>query len=219
MTKAPLRLLGLAILLAALAGCAGNAAEREAIQDLPIYNVGGEPIYAFPIDDLATLEKTAEVIVRGHLLDDANELSNEGKNLITTTATISTLKITHVYKGDFKVGNKLKLAEGYHIGERDGKKVVLSEHENYGPTTVGDEYIWFLGMYDNKDSIWHGLYLPAMGIKGRYKVVEWNEESYVAKFSNKELNLGNELAGGYRSIFVEVAEKYMRENAELSSKP
>ncbi len=206
------------LMIFAVAGCSRNAAEREAIQDLPIYNVGGEPIYAFPIDDLATLEKTAEVIVRGHLLDDAEEFTNEG-DFMTYTLTTSTLKITQVYKGDFKVGDKLKLAEGYHIGERDGKKAVLSVHENYGPSIVGDEYIWFLGMDDYKDSPWYGLYFSLMGIKGRYKVVEWNEESFVAKFSNKELNLGNELAGGYRSIFVEVAEKYMRENAELSSKP
>lgn len=172
-----------------------------------------DPLLAFCPKTLAELEKHSEIIVQGQLADDAQQKSaGLGKSSIPQFQyTVSSLKISKVWKGSFKAEDTLKLCEPYYIKETQGaKQLVITS--NYMPSKVGKEYLFFLNHMQLGDEI---VYTPTIYESGRYPLTreqagqpEIIRSPGVEAFSNQELNLADRDASVYRSIYKEVLQKY-----------
>lgn len=173
----------------------------ESIQELPIYEIG-EPMYAYAVENVPTLEDKANLIVCGYLKNDAHEVSGEHD-----TATVSSLVITKVFKGDVKKGDIINLGEGYYIGDIDGQKAIITTEKSYVPSVPGVEYVWFLGQHTDPDSPWYGVYAPVFGIKGRYRVESVSSADSLEKNDMSAIVLKKD--SGYPGFYSEIVEKYM----------
>ena len=70
---------------------------------------------SFDAQTLEELESQAKYIVQGKFQDDATEDLQSEAGIVLYGATVSSFEITKVYKGDFEVGDVIKVAEQYYV--------------------------------------------------------------------------------------------------------
>ncbi len=170
-------------------------------------------IYAdtlFDAGSLEELEDHAKYIVQGKFYDDAREDIQKDGEVITFGATVSSFEITKVYKGDFEVGEVIKVGEKYYIDESDGQKTLV-HFGNYLPSEVGKEYLMFFNDPPANSERWKDTYTPINCEKGRYPVVAPGtvSEADVDNMTNEELNLDTGDSSLYRQFYKDVIENYM----------
>jgi hypothetical protein len=175
-----------------------------------------EPDVSYVPNTLEELENSSPYIVKAILLDDSKQrlrkLSFGGKSYTTFGITVSSLVITGVYKGDLHFGEVIKLGEYYYSAENGGKNT-LFYFENYIPSTVGKEYLFFLAAAKNNDAFWSGIYSPVFFERGRYPIMrKWffQEKKSIDSMTNEELNLGKGDPSEYKAFYKLVSEKYMK---------
>lgn len=168
---------------------------------------------------LQDVEERGDCIVQGVLQDDAKPNiqymdvilpSGEKQKVPTFGITVSTLKITKVYKGDLKAGDVVPLGERYFRLDYSDKTVVCHDG-NYLPSETGKEYLFFLVDRMDETAWWGQDYLPVSTELGRYPVIAQNQMTAqsVDSMTNEELNLGKDDAANYKNIYKEVIAKYM----------
>ncbi|MGX8699796.1 hypothetical protein [Caproiciproducens sp.] len=195
-----------------------NSSEKGtvAVNDLPAVQSDQDCILLYNAKTVEELEELSPNIVQGTLLDDAEQkiLRNKEGDITLSGINISSLKITKVYKGDLKIGDIIKLGERYYITDENGKEKVVYDG-NYLPSTVGKEYLFFLGNKQINKDYWSGTYAPKLLEKGRYPVRTRNGSNFLSvqsieSMTNKELNLGNDDSTEYKALYEQVAQKYMK---------
>ena len=172
-----------------------------------------DPLLAFRPKTLAELEKHSEIIVQGQLVNDAQQKSAmlSKSSIPQFQYTVSSLKISKVWKGSFRAEESLKLCEPYYIKETQGaKQLVITS--NYMPSEIGKEYLFFLNDMQLGDET---VYAPTIYENGRYPLTleqaghpEIIHSPGVEALSNQELNLADRDASVYRSIYKEVLQTY-----------
>ncbi|WP_101697607.1 hypothetical protein [Clostridium minihomine] len=172
-----------------------------------------DPLLAFCPETLAELEKHSKIIVQGQLTDDAQQRSAglSKRSIPHFQYTVSSLKISKVWKGSFRTEDTLKLCEPYYIKETQGaEQLVITS--NYMPSEIGKEYLFFLNDMQLGDET---VYAPTIYENGRYPLTleqaghqEIIRSPGVEALSNQELNLADRDASVYRSIYKEVLQKY-----------
>lgn len=170
-------------------------------------------IYAdtlFDAGSLEELEDHAKYIVQGKFYDDAREDIQKDGEVITFGATVSSFEITKVYKGDFEVGEVIKVGEKYYIDESDGQKTLV-HFGNYLPSEVGKEYLMFFNDPPANSERWKDTYTPLCLDRGRYPVIDAKTRSVadVDNMTNEELNLDTGDSSLYRQFYKDVIENYM----------
>ncbi|MVB12601.1 hypothetical protein CAFE_33420 [Caprobacter fermentans] len=166
---------------------------------------------------LKKIEDESTCIVKGILQDDAKqklqyfEVQQTGQKVPYMGITVSSLKITEVYRGNFTKGEIIPLAENYFTVDEGQSKTVRYDG-NYLPSETGKEYLFFLADETKKKEWYGGNYTPVDNELGRYPVVTRNlmRAPSVDSMSNEELNLGKDDAANYKNIYKEVIAKYMR---------
>lgn len=170
-----------------------------------------------PPQTLKEIENESTCIVKGTLQDDAKqklqyfEVAQTGQKIPYMGITVSSLKITEVYRGNFKKGEIIPIAENYFTVEKGQNKTVRYDG-NYLPSETGKEYLFFLVDETQKKEWYGGNYIPVDNELGRYPAVTQNRmrAQSVDSMSNEELNLGKDDAANYKNIYKEVIAKYMR---------
>lgn len=170
-------------------------------------------IYAdtlFDAGSLEELEDHAKYIVQGKFYDDAREDIQKDGEVITFGATVSSFEITKVYKGDFEVGDVIKVAEQYYVEEQDGQQTLV-HYGNYMPSDVGREYLMFFDNPPENSERWKDTYTPLCLDRGRYPVIDAKTRSVadVDNMTNEELNLDTGDSSLYRQFYKDVIENYM----------
>lgn len=130
-------------------------------------------IYAdtlFDAGSLEELEDHAKYIVQGKFQDDATEDLQSEAGIVLYGATVSSFEITKVYKGDFEVGDVIKIAEQYYVEEQDGQQTLV-HYGNYMPSDVGREYLMFFDNPPENSERWKDTYTPLCLDRGRYPVI------------------------------------------------
>lgn len=170
-------------------------------------------IYAdtlFDAGSLEELEDHAKYIVQGKFQDDATEDLQSEAGIVLYGATVSSFEITKVYKGDFEVGDVIKIAEQYYVEEQDGQQTLV-HYGNYMPSDVGREYLMFFDNPPENSERWKDTYTPLCLDRGRYPVINaktWSVAG-VDNMTNEELNLDTGDSSLYRQFYKDVIEKYM----------
>ena len=80
---------------------------------------------SFDAQTLEELESQAKYIVQGKFQDDATEDLQSEAGIVLYGATVSSFEITKVYKGDFEVGDVIRIEFGN--SSISAKVLVLSE--------------------------------------------------------------------------------------------
>jgi hypothetical protein len=155
--------------------------------------------------NISDVEELSDIIVKAVVLPEHENVAYID-DIYGFTKT--KLKVTKVYSGDVKVDDIITLREEYF--ERTNKntgETYLKALNLYEPSTVGDEYIFFL--------IDTGEYQIVNITLGRYPIFkdtssnkEVSMTSQINMLSNKELNLGEGDISTYKSIYNEVIKKY-----------
>lgn len=164
----------------------------------------------FSPQTLKEVEEYSTYIVQGILLDDASQKLRYYDNLPVFGITVSSFKITKVYKGNLKTGDMIQLGEKYYsVG--DGGDEIIYHFGNYMPSEVGKEYLFFLADHSTSGDWWKDIYSPISWEKGRYPVLSENlmDRDSIDSMTNEELNLGKDDATDYKNIYKEVIAKYM----------
>jgi len=169
----------------------------------------GDYLY-FP-HTLGEEEDSADFIVRGTLLDDAEQkLQKDGKSLCGDCLgyTLSTFQVSRVYKGNLIPGDRILLGESCYTTEEDGK-VTLHEIE-YAPSAPNRKYIFFLKKEKDSAEFPHGFYTPVYKELGRYPVAIAGKESPLSSDMLENCGIHLVQAGSeYTGIGQEVVWKYM----------
>ena len=211
-------------LLVVLAACAAGslpgfrvrrkAVKPEGMEKIPshIDQVAasvGDYLY-FP-QTLGEEEDSADFIIRGTLLDDAEQkLQKDGRSPYGDCLgyTLSTFQVSRVYKGNLVPGDRILLGESYYTTEEDGK-VTLHEVE-YAPSAPNREYIFFLKKEKDSPEFPHGFYTPVYKELGRYPVAIAGKESPLSSDMLENCGIHLVQAGSeYTGIGQEVVWKYM----------
>lgn len=161
-------------------------------------------------DNLEDLETYSDYIVKGIVLDGSESIpiyAEGSDDLLMSFTTVTPLQITQTYKGDFKEGECIDICEKY-MKIDSGNNTGILHCGNYMPSTVGEEYIFFLRDCP-EDTVWEGKYSVSYFERSRYPVLP---QSYgtmsIDKMSNEELDLDDEDATIYKHLLKEVMEKY-----------
>lgn len=137
-------------------------------------------------------------------------ISGVGKRNQNFGITVSSLRITKVYKGNLQIGDTIALGEDYYTMENDQNKTVY-HFGNYMPSTVGQEYLFLLVESPEGGEWWDGIYLPMYSENGRFPVPAQNQINArsTQSLTNRDLNLGEDDSSVYRAIYKEALAKYM----------
>lgn len=183
----------------AFSGCSQKMQTRSIQEDL-----------LFDAGSLEELEDLSKQIVQGKFRDDAKEDLQGDGNKTFYGVTVSSFEITKVYKGDFEVGDVIKVGEEYYIDASDGQKTLV-HFGNYLPSEVGKEYLMFFDNPPEHSERWKDTYTPICSEKGRYPVVAPGtvSEADVDNMTNEELNLDTGDSSLYRQFYKDVIENYM----------
>ena len=183
----------------AFSGCSQKMQTRSIQEDL-----------LFDAGSLEELEDLSKQIVQGKFRDDAKEDLQGDGNKTFYGVTVSSFEITKVYKGDFEVGDVIKVGEEYYIDASDGQKTLV-HCGNYLPSEVGKEYLMFFDNPPEHSERWKDTYTPICSEKGRYPVVAPGtvSEADVDNMTNEELNLDTGDSSLYRQFYKDVIENYM----------
>lgn len=152
--------------------------------------------------DLESLEKACDIIAVGSFVGDAKQEDvykyNDqfGKDVLFSTKSYSSMKISKVIKGDVEVGDTLTVSQNY--GVVDDKLITCSE---LTPMLDGDTWLFFL--YNNYDS---GIYCYAGDSDGRYPVKDFTYQR-IALTENEALGV-YEKENFNQAIYDEILEKY-----------
>lgn len=186
------------LLCLGLAGCSSSGNYEYPYYDMPREEKSGTFCFAFDAESVDDLESHSKIIVQGVMKDDTKEVAPYG-----TLYNVSTLEITKVIKGDFKVGDSINLYEMWHTENSEGKET-LTIYQNYMPCEPGKEYLFFMdGFRDNDQN-----YTPLMFELGRYPVLS-SSSTDAATLSTEELYLSND-SDTYREFYQEVITRYMQ---------
>lgn len=197
-----------------LSACAAKpgSAVPSSLEEIPLSNenthvavMDGDRFY--DPQSLEEEEKYADYVVKGVLLNDAKQkLRSFDSKFVYWGVTVSTLKITWVYRGNLTIGDRIPIAESYYTLRQNGE---TTRYElAYAPSTPGQEYIFFLGKEDG--DFLRGFYVPVMGEKGRYRVQDIGFLPEIDFLSKKDLNLTVSEANVYKSIYKQVMNQYIR---------
>ncbi len=168
------------------------------------------------IDNLQDLELNSDLVIRAKVLDGSfNEIYRTPSNLINYGITYTDLEITSVIFGDADIGDIIKITEEYFYVDKLTVRNVFCM-QNYAPSTVNQEYIFFLKKYTSDKPKFEDMYFPIGVEKGRYPILNSQNNLFkstrsfvdINEFTNQELNLGNGDSTEYRIIFNEVVRKY-----------
>nr|WP_319489207.1 hypothetical protein [uncultured Caproiciproducens sp.] len=214
--KMILTVCGLVIVIV-LAACsvtkttASSSLERipEATDNVKVAVVKGDAAHS--PKSLGEVEKLSPYIVKGRLRDDAKQkLDAPIQGMITYGITVSTLEISQVYKGNFKVGDTIPLAEKYYTLEENGESTRYEM--GYAPSVPGQEYVFFLVKAPDESEILRGTYSPMVKETGRYPVINTKDSGVfdIRSMSPEDLNLVNTELSTYQKIYQEVINKYMK---------
>lgn len=167
---------------------------------------------SFDAQTLEELESQAKYIVQGKFQDDATEDLQSEAGIVLYGATVSSFEITKVYKGDFEVGDVIRIAEQYYMEDQDGQQTLV-HYGNYMPSDVGREYLMFFDNPPENSERWKDTYTPLCLDRGRYPVIDAKMRSAadVDNMTNEELNLDTGDSSIYRQFYKDVIEKYMSE--------
>ena len=170
---------------------------------------------SYIVNELQDLEVNSDVIIKARVLPDSvNETFETQGGLTYYGITYTSLEVTNVFSGNVNIGDKLMITEEYYyVDELTVRNIFHTE--NYGPSSAGQEYIFFLQKYPDNKSEFTGMYFPLGVEKGRYPILK-KQGSFsrgqsiitIDNFSNEELNLGAEDSKKYREIFEDVMQKY-----------
>ena len=174
----------------------------------------GNSFRSYDAENLEELEKYSEVIVRGYINDDSetvlqrlsDDKDSKEYNTILAGHTVSTLCVTEVYKGDINTGDSLKIAEPYYAVERREKNILIYS-DNYLPSEIDGEYIFFLSAKVVGDVL-KDVRFPLFSERGRYPIMRLQKR--LEAYTNLELKLGTDDSEQYRDFYAQVKEKYMQ---------
>ena len=199
---------------ASLSACKMDSAVPSGLEKIPpdvdqVSVVDGDSLY--DPQTLADVEGLAEYIVKGKLMGDAKQkLYTPDSKAVTFGITVSSFRISHVFKGNLKEGDKISIAERYYTAEENGKKIRYEL--GYGPSVPNEEYIFFLIKDDDSNEFLRGYYTPSYKETGRYPVIDPDKKSTFSAqtLMDSELNLVLTDPDVYRGIYQEVIDKYMK---------
>ncbi|TQI67243.1 hypothetical protein LY85_1930 [Clostridium sp. KNHs216] len=178
----------------------------EMTADAEIRVIDGDVLYA--PKTWKEENELSQYIVRGSLLDDAKQkLERHGQKFPVYGVTVSSFRISQVYKGNLNPGDVIPIAERYYTVKEEGK--IVRYELGYAPSIPDKEYIFFLIPAEDKNEFLRGTYGPMIGETARYPVVDPAEFDVDSKTA-EELNLVVRDVEDYRAIYKEVIRKYMR---------
>lgn len=126
---------------------------------------------AYDIRDLDQLEELSDIIVKATVLPGSENIPHI--NGVRKGRTYTDIKIQTVYKGNVSKGDIINITEQYYY-ENNGDE--LNIFNGYLPSDVGSEYLFFLGISNDKSDEQHyligaerGRYSqkPIYGVKNR----------------------------------------------------
>ncbi len=203
-------LLSLFIILTACAQSPAVNPSSNVKKQLPVVQVEGDrDVIA---KNLQELEDRSSIIIRGFLHEDAKQKDCLTGDKFLYGITLSSLEVTQAYKGEFSKGDIIQLGEAYYTQVYDGEEKLYC-FGNYRPSEVNKEYLFFLWNPPSKDGWWSGIYEPVLLEQGRYPVLNKNKKISLASIQsmkNEEFNLGEDDISIYRTVFQQVAQKYMK---------
>ena len=197
----------------ALPACSTEAAPEYPYYDMEITSLDNTSYYAFSPDNIDIIADWSALIVKGVVDDDARAPEVLGDEI--RIATVSTLTITEVIKGDVQSGDTLNLYEGYYPDTWDGVEHLVV-FDGYMPSEVGKEYLFFLSHTAREGD----NYTPNLYSVGRYPVVappvasrsaqpsQTDIDELVEEMTVEELYLSSD-DPHYRQLYKEAIEKYM----------
>jgi len=193
--------------------------------------------YPSDIDDL---EMNSDVIILARVLGSENVLLEFPADwsieyhfeIHRRGFTRTELEVLQVFAGDTVVGDIFVIGEFYWIVEYENE-MWIRHYSNYGPSTLGQEYLFFLLKHVEDDSVYSGMHFPCGFDGARYPVfkelVDASSRSsigssgsssrsvaeYVESYTNAELNLANQNSRAYRDLYNDVVERYF---SQISSR-
>lgn len=178
----------------------------EMTADAEIRVIDGDMLYA--PTTLKEEDELSDYIVKGRLTDGAKQiLERYEPGTVNFGVTVSSFKISWVYKGNLNKGDIIPIAERYYTVEEKGK--IVRYELGYAPSLPDKEYIFFLSKAKDDNAFLRGTYTPSVKETARYPVVDPSHFD-VDSMTAKELNLVVRDVEDYRAIYKEVIRKYMR---------
>lgn len=166
----------------------------------------------FYIKTLDELEEESSDIVAGTFLDDSREDKIIAGNDVLYGCTITSFKISKVYKGELSAGDIIPLGEEYYT-ESDGYGsggLQLVYSAEYLPHKLGQEYLFFLTKTPETNDRFAGVYASTQFERGRYPILSASSRNTdISAISNDALGIGDGPSNAYKNIFGEVVKKYM----------
>lgn len=157
------------------------------------------------------LEKLSPNIFEGILSDDGGQtvdtMDLEGQEVPFYGRTVSSLKVTKVYKGNLKKGDSIKFAECYYT-LNTGKGKTIYHLGNYMPSKPDKKYLFFLSEKKDNNDI-HDVYNTTVLEKSRYPVPSKTfDRMSIQTQTNEELSLGPKDPEDYKALYEKVLDKY-----------
>ncbi len=152
--------------------------------------------------DLDNLEEASDLVVVGTFVEDPIQNLDYhynpffGKEIIGNVSSTSSIEISRVIKGDVKVGDMVKVSQGYAVN--DGQLITLS---CLTPMVKGDTWVFFLSTANDC-----GYYWCTGDSDGRYPVsTVQNQSLEISEYSG----LGVYNREDFKDeIYNELVEKY-----------
>lgn len=187
-----------------------SAKPVEATKNIPVKTIKTQALLSENPDNLSDLEANSDYIVKGKILDGSEPTliyATGTDDILMSYTTVTPLQVTHTYKGDFEEGETIDICEKYFKKEHNGEMRIL-HYGNYMPSTVGQEYIFFLKDCP-KGTEWEGKYSVSSFERSRYPVLTQTRSSaLIDEMSNEELNLDDGDATVYKELLKEVSDQY-----------
>lgn len=162
------------------------------------------------INCLSDLEDLTDCIVKGAFYGDSREDLQFGSgDQVYFGNTITSFKITEVYKGDLKPGDSIEIVEPYYIDNEGNLQIEF----NGLPSLKDQEYLLFL-CKDKVHGRFDGMYGSLLYETGRYPVVDTSIRAFdIGHMSNTAFGIDNtakdEYVDFYKIMYDAVIEKYM----------
>lgn len=163
-------------------------------------------------ESFKAVEERARSVVVGRVLNDAKTIFSVQNSLTPDYGrplfNVVSLEITRVIKGDFSVGDTIRITEPYYIN--GGTLVTFG---NYLPSKPNHEYVYFLGRQQGES-----LSLPE-GVVGAYHVDNLERGRYLVPndnrsnandFTRSELSLGRLDTDIYLQMYQDVINAYIK---------
>lgn len=179
------------------------------LQEIPVSSrcVVKRLCYIYDASNLKELSNLSDYIVVGTLLDDAKQkLYYPDPNLNDTAiygVTVSSFKISKVFKGNVKEGETIKIAETYYSQEMNGESVQYLL--DYGPSEPNRDYFFFLNEETDKtNEFFYGYFSPSMREKARYPFLNRPLSAEITLQDIEGFTLVGVSEGKYLSLLEEV---------------